>query len=512
MDDPNSLPFRGGELIAGKYRVDAVLGAGGMGVVLAATHLDLDRKVAVKVIRPELTSDEALVERLLLEARAAARIKGEHVGKVLDVARLPNGAPYIVMEFLEGRDLGVLLERDGPLPVSAAVDLLLQACEAIAEAHAAQIVHRDLKPENLFILTQPDGALWMKVLDFGISKQLGDPGRRALTNPTTAVGSPQYMAPEQMRAEDIDTRVDVWALGAILYEMLSGQKAFDAETLPAICARVLSDPPKPLREHKPELSPLLEQIVHRCLSKQRERRYDSVAALSEALAPFGSSQADLSCRRIRALSQYVSRVPAELAETVLAAERVSIDGTAKGVSRTIAGQTAGTEESEPSPRKLPLWPVYLGATAAIGLAIFLWNWSRIPPERAREAVTLRGGQNADPTSAQGSAAASSGVTAAAQGVDPAASATAPLTPPLPLAGAGTALVGPGASSVAPEASNSAAASTVPPVDPKSEPSAKPPAQVRAGGAKPGTGANPKPTTPAPSTGDAWDPDNFGSRH
>jgi eukaryotic-like serine/threonine-protein kinase len=446
----------------------------------------------------------------LLEARAAARIKSEHVGKVLDVARLPDGAPYIVMEFLEGHDLGALIEREGAFPVTEAIDLLLQACEALAEAHAAQIVHRDLKPENLFVVTQPDGARSVKVLDFGISKQLGDPARRALTNPTTAVGSPQYMAPEQMRAEEIDTRVDVWALGAILYEMLSGQKAFDAETLPAICARVLSDSPRPLGDLNPTLSPLLVKVVDRCLSKHRTQRFDGVAAFADALAPFGSAQADLSCRRIRALSQSLPRVPAELAETVMAKERVSVDMTSKGVSRTLAGQPRAPED-EPTERKPALWPVFLGAAGTLTLAVLLWNWARTPADRGRAAITLGPEPAAAATNAPVPGPSSEG--AAPGAAAPIAVAATNAT------GASTAHPGEHNAGAPPAAQPQAPTEATPPSgDAPADAKAGPPlGSARRAGKKPPAGT-PQPVTAPPvgaaprPSGDAWDPDNFGSRH
>ncbi|HEX2880041.1 MAG TPA: serine/threonine-protein kinase, partial [Polyangiaceae bacterium] len=221
-DTDANLPFNVGETLAGKYRIDRVLGVGGMGVVVAATHLDLDTKVAIKVMRDELLSEPSAVQRLMLEARAAAKIKSEHVARVLDVSTLPSGVPYIVMEYLDGCDLAQLLTEHGALPVAQVADYLLEACEALAEAHAAQIIHRDLKPENLFVARAADGSPTIKVVDFGISKQLGPAAsERALTNPSTAVGSPQYMAPEQMQGRPIDVRADIWALGTILYQAVT---------------------------------------------------------------------------------------------------------------------------------------------------------------------------------------------------------------------------------------------------------------------------------------------------
>jgi eukaryotic-like serine/threonine-protein kinase len=292
-----------GTLVADKYRIDHLLGQGGMGLVYAATHLDLARRVALKLIRRELMETESVAERFLREARAAARIQSEHVGRVLDVGRLETGEPYIVMEFLEGQDLAAHLEQFGPFTWSVAVDMILEACEAIAEAHRNQIVHRDLKPENLFLVKQIDGSLLVKVLDFGISKQLGD-NQRVLTSPSTAIGSPQYMAPEQMEGQDVDVRADVWALGAILYEMVTGTRAFQGETLAAVCVHVLSGTITPVRSLVPEVPSPLALAIETCLRPPRAERFGSVAGFASGIAPFGSDRARLSTQRIHAVLGY----------------------------------------------------------------------------------------------------------------------------------------------------------------------------------------------------------------
>ena len=290
-------PMLNGDLIAGKYRVERLLGMGGMGVVVAAWHVELERRVALKLVRGELATDEAAMQRLILEARAAAKLTNEHACRVLDVGRLESGAPYLVMEFLEGSDLADVLQQRGSIPVDEAVDWILQACEALAEAHSCGIVHRDLKPENLF-LARGAGAASIKVLDFGISKRLGRP-ERALTNPGTALGSPQYMAPEQMLAEEsVDERVDIWALGAIIYELIGGKAAFEGDSLPAICAKVLEEAPARLGSHAPNVQPLLETVIHRCLSKDREARFRSIVHLARELAPFGSELAHQSVAKV----------------------------------------------------------------------------------------------------------------------------------------------------------------------------------------------------------------------
>src|SRR5882757_8726454 len=229
-----SLPSEN-DVIAGKYRVERILGRGGMGVVVAAWHLELDQRVALKFLLPELVERGDAAERFRREARAAARIKSEHVVRVLDVGNWEGNAPYMVMEYLDGRDLSAELRERGRIPVQDCVDYVLQAIEAVAEAHALNIVHRDLKPENLFLARRADGGRLVKVLDFGISKSiiLGSIDQPSLTRTATIMGSPFYMSPEQMRTpRNVDVRSDIWALGAILYDLIGGQPPYVAETIP----------------------------------------------------------------------------------------------------------------------------------------------------------------------------------------------------------------------------------------------------------------------------------------
>jgi len=295
-------PLSVGELVGGKYRITSILGEGGMGIVFAASHVDLHCDVAIKVIRQELNQQPELIARLMLEARAAAQIRSEHVCRVLDVARLDTGAPYVVMEYLDGKNLASVLDAKGRLPERLAVDYLLQACEAVAEAHRAGVVHRDLKPENLFLAEFPDGRRAIKVLDFGISKATGawvKPVARTLTNPSSGMGSPHYMAPEQMTAaRDVDARADIWALGAILHQLVTGHLAFDGDSLPAVCAAVLQSDPIPVRQYLPELSAGLEEAIQSCLIKNREMRLANVAELARLISAFGSPQAIQSAARI----------------------------------------------------------------------------------------------------------------------------------------------------------------------------------------------------------------------
>ncbi|UQA62754.1 serine/threonine-protein kinase [Polyangium aurulentum] len=276
-----------GDVLAGKYRVERVLGMGGMGVVVAATHLDLREVRAIKLMRPELASDQA-VERFLREARAVVRLRSEHVAEVYDVGRLESGAPYIVMEMLEGQDLSALLKERGKLPVDEAVLYVAQACHALDEAHEAGIVHRDLKPGNLFLTRRADGSPCIKVLDFGISKHLSYRGEEEMTGAREIMGSPLYMAPEQMRAaRTVDARADVWALGAILYKMVTGRAPFQAATVPEIFAATLGKQVRPPSFIRPELSKDFDAVILRCLDKIAQRRYGSAAELLAALRPFG---------------------------------------------------------------------------------------------------------------------------------------------------------------------------------------------------------------------------------
>jgi serine/threonine-protein kinase len=291
-----------GQLIAGKYRIERMLGRGGMGVVMAALHEQLNQRVALKFLTDDAYQQPEAVARFVREARAAVQIQSEHVARVLDVGTLDNGAPYMVMEHLRGRDLKEVSERRGPMPVSEAVDYLLQACDAVAEAHSLGIVHRDLKPSNLFLTERPDHSPLVKVLDFGISKALhgGDSSSQLHMTATAAImGSPQYMSPEQIRSsKSVDARADVWALGTILYEFLTGGPPYVADTVPGLLAMIVADPPPPLCASRPDAPPELEAVILRCLEKNRDQRFASVAALARALERFASAESKPLVRRI----------------------------------------------------------------------------------------------------------------------------------------------------------------------------------------------------------------------
>jgi eukaryotic-like serine/threonine-protein kinase len=280
-----------GDVLAGKYRVERVVGIGGMGVVVAAQHIALEERVALKLLKRDVMRPDTIA-RFLQEARSAAKIKSEHVARVTDVGTLGSGVPYMVMELLEGEDLGHLVHDRGPLAPSKAADYLLQACEAIAEAHTLGIVHRDLKPSNLFLARRPGGQKMVKVVDFGISKQMSESGAPPLledaarTRTSAWLGSPLYMSPEQMRsARDVDHRTDIWALGLILFELCTEHVPFDAPSIVELCGRVLHDEPTPLETWLPDPPPVLASVIDRCLRKNRDERFADVGQLALALAP-----------------------------------------------------------------------------------------------------------------------------------------------------------------------------------------------------------------------------------
>lgn len=290
-----------GDVLADKYRVERILGIGGMGMVVLATHLELESQVAIKFMLPAALESTDAAARFLREARATSRLTNDHVCRVTDVGRFEGGQPYIVMEYMEGYDVGTLLKRKGAQPVAVAVDYILQACEGMAEAHGHGIVHRDLKPDNLFLATRADGDQIIKILDFGISKA-------AVTGIATKtgdiMGSPAYMAPEQMQStKDVDQRADIWSLGVILYQLISGRMPFIADTLPALCLAVINEEPPSLESIRKDLPHGLAQVVMKCLSKNRDERYLNVHQFGQALLPYAKPEATAAVTRIRGMLQ-----------------------------------------------------------------------------------------------------------------------------------------------------------------------------------------------------------------
>lgn len=301
---PNSAQLpRPGDMIAGKYVLDRLLGQGGMGAVFAARHLKLSKSVAIKIMLADTSNPEAST-RFINEGRAAANIQNEHVVRVDDVDE-EKGYAYMVLELLEGEDLAQVLEREltHRLQPHVAVGYVLQALKGVMQAHAIGIVHRDLKPSNLFLAKRKDGSVVVKVLDFGISKAQGSSALaaspNALTSTKAMLGSPLYMSPEQLRSsKSVDHRADIWAIGVILYELITGTLPFMGDNLGELFAAILEMEPVPLRQRVDGVHPGLEEIVLRCLARRPENRFQTVEELANALAPYATPQSGLNSTAI----------------------------------------------------------------------------------------------------------------------------------------------------------------------------------------------------------------------
>jgi serine/threonine protein kinase len=459
-------PVHEGQVLAGKYRVERVLGIGGMGVVVAAMHLQLDERVALKFLLPEALNNPESVARFAREARAAVKIKSLHVARVSDVGTLETGAPYMVMEFLSGHDLSAVLRDRGPMRAADAVDYVLQACEALAEAHALGIIHRDLKPANLFMITGTDGAPCIKVLDFGISKltTADSSGDYGMTSTQAIMGSPLYMSPEQMTSSrDVDGRSDIWSVGTILFELLTGRTPFLGDTMPQLCGMILQEAAPLPRTLRPDLPEGLQAVIMRCLEKRREVRFANVGELAQALAPFGTAQAARSAER-------VSKV---LSAAGISSSQIEVLGA--GSVGAATGSAWGTTQSKTSNKAL--WAVLAGVAATL-VAV------------AASFMRHQSGSTLDPRSS--ATAPQSAPTV------PLPTLSGPSLAPAPLATAST--IAPPSPSVSVDADT--AALTADPARHSSRPraSAKPAAAKSAAVAKPAA-----PATPAAPTKPAFDP-------
>jgi len=294
-----------GTILLGKYRVDDLIGTGGMGRVVRASHLYLQQSVAIKVLLPEMAGSASTVARFLREAQSTARLKSEHIARVIDVGTMPDGTPFMVMEYLEGNDLNQILRHHGPQLPAIVCDLMLQACEGIAEAHAQGIIHRDIKPSNFFITQQPDGSMLLKILDFGISKT--PVGYDDLTGTQTVMGTPSYMAPEQMKSgRHADARSDIWSIAIVMYQMLCGRPPFVGESYADLVLKVGTEPPEPIHVAMPAG---LGDVILRCLEKDPQRRPQNVGELARSLAPYATdplSAAQMAARATRILTARIS--------------------------------------------------------------------------------------------------------------------------------------------------------------------------------------------------------------
>lgn len=369
-----------GTVLCGKYRVERALGRGGMGTVVLATHLKLELPVAIKLLPGGGPSDYASA-RFLREARAMARLSSEHVVRVVDLDQLPDGSPVLVMEFLEGVDLERRLAQ-GPVELGRAIDWALQACTALAEAHARGIVHRDVKPANLFVVQRLDGREQVKLLDFGISKLSGDDVK--LTRTATGLGSPLFMSPEQLLTpRDVDARTDVWSLGVTLFRLLSGSSPYSAEDASTLAAQIAARPPTELSAIAPALPEGLAAVVMRCLEKDAAKRWPDVVALAEALAPFSPPDAVGSLSAVRRAAQASPPASTPTPVSTIGPRTLSHD-----VPRVVAPVAVIQSAKPPTPvvapertgARKPARPALLALAAVtlLGLLAVVWRTTSAP--------------------------------------------------------------------------------------------------------------------------------------
>jgi serine/threonine-protein kinase len=430
--------FRPGARIADKYVIEKVLGEGGLGVVVAAKHEHLDQIVAIKYLRPKALTTKGVAERFLREARLAARIRSEHVVHVYDVGTLPDGSPYMVMEYLVGSDLGKHLSEQGPLTVERAVDCILQSCEALAEAHRAGIVHRDIKPDNLFVATSAGGRPTLKILDFGISKMSAKraDGDRELTEAGDKFGTPVYMSPEQLLASaTVDSRADIWATGVVFYELLTGKLPFDGDSIPELCTAILTKDPVPLVEARPLLPAGLQLVIDRCIQKDPAKRFQNVGELAQELAPFagaaGHERIDHTLKIVRGGGENV-RASTPLPDAASAramrdlstlAEQGDRSTTGSGVTSWGPATVTGNVPKGPT-RRERMRPAAVAAASAVAIAMLVaaLAGNKTPPGKAATVSEVNPPLPAVPVAS-----------AIAQPVAPAAAAPAPVVDEAPQA-------------------------------------------------------------------------------
>ncbi len=409
MSQNAEAPVKPGDILVGKYRVDRVLGIGNMGIVVAAEHIGLLEKVALKFMLPTKGPQTEQHARFLREARACAKLKTQHVAKVTDVGTMENGAPYMAMEFLDGRDLDAIVADRGPLPIPEAVGYILQACMAFAEAHAAGIVHRDIKPANLFLAKGSGGVPCIKVLDFGISKLASD--QLKLTSDQTALGSPLYMSPEHIKSSaTVDARADIWSLGVTLYELVAGKTPFDATRIDALCANILFGVPTPLSTHRQDAPQGFEAALMRCLEKDPGNRYQDVAQLAAALEPFAppreTSRAALVASALGVAapsSPNPSSSPNGLPSTQVVSAATNVAAaTGSGVAGTVRSPTGlSTPKARLRAPAAALVTLAVAAATAVGVFVVRPRIQASVPHSAAPAATTA---TAAPTSAPPTAA------------------------------------------------------------------------------------------------------------
>ena len=394
-DEPHALATgpRVGVVIDDKYTLVRLIGRGGMGEVYEGRHNKIGRRVAVKFLAAEHAQHPDGARRFENEARAAGSIEHENIAAVFDVSKLSDGTPYLVMEFLDGQDLNSLLQRELRLPLPRAAHILVQTCHGLDVVHRKGIVHRDLKPGNLFLARRASGGELVKILDFGIAKLLGPEWSAEATKTGSRLGTVYYMSPEQARGErEVGAKSDIYALGVILYEMLSGQRPHDGDSILQILHRILTQPPKPLEEACPGLPPAIYATVRKAMAPKAEDRFQHVGDFAAELAPFVSSGAPGQWSANATRSETVvptatgpsPRNPVVSSVVVVAGDR---PGPAAGASVARAGGPAGSGRGVR--RAIIGLGVAMGVVAA-GATIFMLTRERTTPERGAASATTLG--------------------------------------------------------------------------------------------------------------------------
>jgi eukaryotic-like serine/threonine-protein kinase len=304
-----------GRVLHDRYKVEKRIGKGGMGVVYLAEHVLLRRKVALKTLSEGAFASEELIARFHREATAAAAVGNEHVVGVTDMGQLDDGSYFVVLEYLDGIELAHAVAEDGPFKVRRAARLIMQLCEALTAVHAAGIVHRDLKPENLFLVEKNGDRDFLKVLDFGVCKARGTErlGERPLTRTGASLGTPQFMAPEQIEnSAAADARTDIYAAGALLFFVLTGRPPFEDSALPRLFMRICSEPPPPIRASRPELPEELEAVIARAMARNPDDRFPTSEALRTALEPFATGDTPFESAQTQITAQPLPPAPTTL--------------------------------------------------------------------------------------------------------------------------------------------------------------------------------------------------------
>ncbi len=405
-DDSAQRPI--GATLAGKYEVRRLIGSGGMGAVYEGVHVEIGKRVAIKILDRDHSRNEEIAERFRREGRAASRVESEHVVQVFDVGSDDAHGLYLVMELLEGEDLATRLDRERLLDVPIAIDVAWQAARGLAKAHAAGVVHRDLKPGNVFLSRRDDGSTVVKLVDFGISKLLTDESKDgAITRHGSALGTPQYMSPEQAQGHAVDHRTDVWSLGAVLYEMLAGKPAYDLleNYEQTIFAIVLNDPPS-LAEVAPWVPPPVAALVGEALTHDVGQRIqdcgtfarllaDTAHALEPDARPSGPNAPLVLTRRS---SGSIPRIVPADAETIPPpAQPVTVTGMAVRTGNYPSVEHDEAPVASTTPRRRGAIVVALVALAAvIGGAAFVLAGRA---DRASEPVAAPGAQSPPESSA-----------------------------------------------------------------------------------------------------------------